>query len=715
MRTSLPLLALASVVLLCACATTKGTGAGAPSRAQLKPPAVVTETTYRHYRDLYDALPVGMLGREAFRDKLLDHLLPKAERLFDDESETELEETFEAALSLYDATEVFSSHIRNERLAALAQRLVALFSPRGNETRVLLALSVKRCLTEDKPADQALFRRILEWMNETDEIQRGPALRGMKIVEVLQDVVTIWPSPFVLEELRKGYLDRLISLTRALSARSFKSLGGSFASLPETGHRIATIYLRVDRLDLALERLREFDARASRDDELLSLIEKAAPAGAGVQSLLALGEHFEERDKPIALRVCRMAQTRFPTSAAAHACVGRVAAALDRIQLAVQSFEEATRLAPTSRLNATSLAEVYLRRLATMIDNEQIDDARSQIDRIAAFYTEAEGRLKVRLQPPLSRVYYVMGQGFFNAGKPDLSTAAFERSLVLELSPEPLLQLATIEMKRERADKALAHLDRIEKIQATSQPERLYIHSRAGSLRAAILDQVGRDAEARVEHKKSAAGWQQWLELGLRPEAKAEAYVHLARDLFALDQSAKAIDALDQAIDVQPDRKETYADVIAILTTHGHLPEALDAYHRALGRGEVSTYLKSYCTFWIVGLARRAGIDPDPLAVTHLQRLQGSAWYTRLAKLVLGKSTQDELNKEARTVGEQAELDFYAADALLARGRLEDAKILWRKVIDSKMMAFYEYDMAAYNLRRGPATALTQPLDRHGD
>ncbi len=206
--------------------------------------------------------------------------------------------------------------------------------------------------------------------------------------------------------------------------------------------------------------------------------------------------------------------------------------------------------------------------------------------------------------------------------------------------------------------------------------------------------------------------WQKWQTLGLRPEARAEAYIYEAQSLYALGKKAKALDALEQAIDVDPERKETYADVIALLTTHGHLPEALDAYHRALGRAEVSEYLKTYCSFWVIGLAGRAGMKPDELALDYLSRLTGSSWYVRLAQLVLGKMSYDRLLKEAKTVGNRAELDYYWGDRLAAEGKLQEARAMWQKVIETNMMAFYEYDMASYNLRHGATKITTRPQDR---
>ena len=123
-------------------------------------------------------------------------------------------------------------------------------------------------------------------------------------------------------------------------------------------------------------------------------------------------------------------------------------------------------------------------------------------------------------------------------------------------------------------------------------------------------------------------------------------------------------------------------------------------------------YLKAYCSFWVIGLARRAGLPPDALALSYLRQLRGQEWYNRLAQLVLGNTTFAALRREADTRGRLAELSFYEADRLLALGQLEQARALWQQVTGSRMMAFFEYDMASFNLRYGPATVTTRPLER---
>ena len=131
--------------------------------------------------------------------------------------------------------------------------------------------------------------------------------------------------------------------------------------------------------------------------------------------------------------------------------------------------------------------------------------------------------------------------------------------------------------------------------------------------------------------------------------------------------------------------------------------EALDAYHRALGRNEVNDYLKTYCSMWIVDLARRAGQPEDPLALAYLRSADGGKWFHDLARWATGPGERSRAHRRAPThPARRAESSFYRAMKVRSRdGRTDDAKSLWRDVIATDMMAFFEFDMAAMYLKDG--------------
>jgi len=688
-----------------------GPVAGPPPRVDI--PGAVTEKNYEPLRDQYDALELETLGRAPYRQLLLTHLLNRIDGLLARHEDSEALDLFKSCLTLFDPVEVYGGLLPgHERLARTADRLVRIFSPQGDERKVLLPLCVQISLS---PSDRRLthaFQQITSWLRDTGELMGGQSRRWLRTVQVLESVVKLWPSTLVIETLRKAYIEQRLSISRAFQIGPTSHLRGAISALFQTGFKVARNYLLVDRMAEALQRLQEVASERTPDEELRLLLERATEKNAGPDHLIRLSDFFEERDREVALRICRQALHRFPNVARIHGCVGRLAASLRRTTLSIKNLEPAVRLEPSSRGYVELLAQQYQRRLFSLIGDEKLDQARGELSRIEVFYRRHGSRFKTPIEPPLSRVYDAIGQGFYNAGHVDAAASALDRSIAITPSPEAMVQLATIRLKQRRPDAAEPYLQRAEKLSMPSAHARAYWQGRIEFVRGQALEVAGNHEASRNAHRQAIDAWQSYQALGLEPEDKAEAYTFEARSLFAIDQRARGMDALDRAVDVLPDRKETYADVIALLATHGHLPEALDAYHRALGRREVSEYLKSYCSFWIIGLARRANLPPDPLAMSHLARLRGAVWYTELARLIRGQATFDELLTRARGPSNLAELYFYQADLLLATGKLKDAQALWNKVLATNMMAFYEFDMATYNLAHGPARVHTEPLDR---
>jgi hypothetical protein len=130
----------------------------------------------------------------------------------------------------------------------------------------------------------------------------------------------------------------------------------------------------------------------------------------------------------------------------------------------------------------------------------------------------------------------------------------------------------------------------------------------------------------------------------------------------------------------------------------------LDAYHRVLGRGQISEYLKVYCSLWVLDLDRRSGEAQDPLAQSFLAGVHGAKWYAELARWATGHETEAELLARADTPAKKAEASFYRALRRFEDGHADEGRALLKAVIDTQMMAFFEYDMASYYLRHPPET-----------
>ena len=156
---------------------------------------------------------------------------------------------------------------------------------------------------------------------------------------------------------------------------------------------------------------------------------------------------------------------------------------------------------------------------------------------------------------------------------------------------------------------------------------------------------------------------------------------------------------------------------MAFLVQNGEVDAAINIYRRALSRPDrnVSEYVKVYASLWIYDLTRRAQKTPDATADTFLRTMdlrhpeirpqRGAAWYRQLCAFTVGRIDYAQLLAKADTSGKRAEVYFYHAMQVLAEGRATDAHDLWRKVVETHMISFFEFEMASRYLRLGAPVA----------
>lgn len=710
----------------CGASALRGRANTAAGFAKLQLPRRVGPGNYRPLRQVYEALEPDHPQRPALRAKLRRYLLAQVHQYLERDDESSAEQAFFAATTLYPPEVVYSRPPKDEKLYRTAEQLVERFSPRGDAVRVLPALCVQISLKPKDPALKRKFRTIVRWMGDRTQALDGRATRGHHIKVALERTLHVWPSKFVLEQLHRVRLSRLMTLARlgGLSSRLMKRSSHHsrrmlyrhlFARLPMprmAGYHVARMWLWVNRPKEALARLKKLSL-TEHDFTLQRLLERVVEPSASADDFIRLAEEFDERHADVALSICRRAARRFPNDARLQACTGRLASQTQNVLLSIKSYERAVNLEPKTRRYAERLAEQFRNRILELAEAEQLDRAKKLLGHLERFHRIARRRLGKPLRVSLAPVYYAVGQAQFHAGKTGRAERSLRRSLAAGATPQVLLQLAVIRIKSGKPAKAQLLLRQAEGLLPADPRQRTLLRARLEQLRARSFALEGDSDKSTAADERALEALGLLLKFKIAPARAAEIQLHRAQSLYALQRKSAALDALERAIDAAPHRKKTYADVVAMLATHGHLPEALDAYHRALGRPEVGEYLKAYLSFWIIGLSRRANLRPDPLAIEFLRKLSGPRWYHRLAKLVLGTATFDELAREAKDAARRAELYFYQAERLLARGDVARAKDLWRKVVDTKMMAFFEYDMALHNLRLGPSDVRDKPLDRH--
>ncbi len=244
--------------------------------------------------------------------------------------------------------------------------------------------------------------------------------------------------------------------------------------------------------------------------------------------------------------------------------------------------------------------------------------------------------------------------------------------------------------------------------------------SRLQRLLGDAYDVSGDRDRASLAWRSALSGWEQLVFNHTRRRnlsAAAESAIEVGRLLYLLGRRQDGIQKFDDALELDPDREQSYIDTVAFLVENGEVDAAVNIYHKALSRPSrsVSEYMKVYTSLWVLDLTRRSTKTPDAAAEAYLRSLErqhgdlrprrGAAWYRQLAGFAVGRLSFEQIQPAADTIGKKAEIYFYQAMRRLADGNADDAHQLWRKVIDTKMFSFFEFDMAARYLRLGAPTS----------
>ncbi len=716
--------AAATVALSSGCATkappvVQGPASAKPVAAQRAVPRITSEEDLSAARSIYEALAIDSPDRPAQRAALEEWLLGRSKKALDDGHLEEATDQFNQAITLYDADDL-RAKISDGPLGAAADRLERALRRRGQHQEVLIALAVEIALEKDEGARHR-YDQVTAWLRSGGIAAPDGELVSSdgreRVVEDLELAARLWPSPFVVEQLRALYLERPDGESASALGRRMRRTtdlrellqAGQRAGL---GYELATLYLRVGRPEEAQAALHKLQGQPGDDAAVREALDAYLSPNAHPGDAFRLAELFAQqprRDEDVSERVCRDAERRFEKSPEPFLCVGKFAAFRDRLGVSAASFEEALKRAPDLREAWEMLARIYLQRLIMMVSDENlnVEGLEPQLKRVEAFYGEANKRFSDKpLQPSMATALYEIGRGYFNGGRLTEATRYLERSVAMEPSVAALDQLGQIRLKKNDGRGAAALFERATALPKPRRDEQIFWRAKLRRELADAFEAIGDAAGAEAARRAALSDWDVLQGMnGLSPEGLTEVGLERAKLLYQLGERDEAFESFERAIDAMPDRGGTYADVIAFLVPRGELEEALDAYHRALGRSEVTDYLKVYCSLWIVDLARRAGQPEDPLATAYLSSTDGGKWYDDLARWATGREPETQLVAHADTPARKAESAFYRAMRAFSDGRVAEARDLWKQVLDTDMMAFFEYDMAAFYLKAGGAPA----------
>ena len=722
--------------------------AGAPQRQVLR-------ENLLHY--LLD--PVLALHPEALRHEVSE--------LDGDDVTDRVYESFRDALGLFEGAEAAGAPLtlspaERALLEPAARIIVAIFSPQGADQQVTLATAVLATLDAAGPEGREWNDRLdqlVQWTDEASNAADASFKRAPGAIEALESALADWPAPAVVSRLDRLYSERQKAFADALrrpvtgGGDARRVLGELLLAHGDDVQRavvnFATLYLRGDTIPHAATRVAKLAGDAGDDPDLRGLLDAAAKPKAGPADFLALARRFLPRieqlggtstdtaDPIVAQRVLEAGLGRVPGDTEMLVLSAHVARALSSYFLAIRRLEEAAAIldktpAATEMQGRVSaeLMELYFLRLRLRLDPEREPPAFGEADVLRRQFAAARLRFKnAELKLRDADIDYEVGRSYVNMGEIDRAEPAFLRA---RDEGEPVAEIATelsnLALKRGDAARAARILREglgtmREQAERANQPDTIGSvegRARLEKLLGDASDVAGAHDEADAAWREALLGWERLMIEHLRRKnltSSAEATVEVGHLLYQLGRHAEALQKFDEALEQDPDRDQSYIDTIAFLVQNGETDAAVSIYRRAVARPSraVSEYVKVYTSLWILDLTRRSNKVPDPVADAYLRTLdrrhgelrprRGAAWSHVLARFATSKVSYAEALATADTAGKRAEIYFYEGMRRLGDGKADDAQQLWKKVIETRMFSFFEFEMASRYLRLGAPSA----------
>jgi tetratricopeptide (TPR) repeat protein len=665
----------------------------------------------------FDAIAIGAPERGAHRRELVSAYLAKIAEA--ENARDEAFRRFQQALGLWDARELADDKTAPpdlELLAPEAEKRFKQASTTGLDVQAITALSVLAAAHPEKRAEyDKTWKDIVAYTNELAVAAAGPGAERSRAIEALETSMASFPSRWSADRLVELYLARQASLVKAIAAGTRADVLGAHRDpgVVRPVWNLVRAFARTHRLGDAVAVVDPLAGQFGDEPELRKRLHAALDAKAAGSDVIALMAAFlpshdgDSGDGGAALAICEDGAAHLPTQVEPKKCAAEIARVTDHAALAIRWGEDARRVAPDDHDVGEILARLYIVRMADLLQAERVDAAKRRMQEIETFYADAAQRWADKpLDVTLADAYLAYGRGLYNLGEVDGGVAALERAEKLAPSPAITEELATVALKTGKyADAEKGFVDAALKPRSTPI-DTAFDGNRLRRLAGEAAQLSGANARATTYWKRSASEWTEILSASLNPRAKAQALTEVGRVYDDLGENDKSLQAMAAALDADPEQIGVYGDVISFLTARSHYDEARDAYHRALGRPEITEYLKVYSSLWIVDLGRVAKRETDPLAVDYLGQVsRGGKWYQKLARFKLGQLSYDELLARADTRGKRAEAYYYEAMERYARGDRGGAERLLGDVVATQMLGFFEYEMARYYLRHGPPGA----------
>ncbi len=711
-------LGLFAALLLC-------TGIPASGCATQKPPEVKVPEVPSKVADLDDfadalndywRIPLNHPQRVKFRNRLHTYLKGYIQKQLNDGEPQEALSALEYAFSLYTPRELKIVEVGDPEFTAYAEQLYKLAARKGHERPALFALAIQLQAGDESTKATALQRwnEIEEWIVNNSVFATEPLLRHEELEEALEETTAVFPSPFLVERLTDLYLARYEAAVQYSDSSS--EAGIEARNRAEiTGYMLIRLYLRADDIRGVMKVLERIDLSVPTK-HLVEFVESAGGEAKTAGPLLDLANQFipEEDDdgsSPVAPwfitqswgiveNLARRAIARYPNDPYAHLLLARSLHMNGLNGVAIGHLKRTVALKKDIFEAWQLLALLHQQQLSSQaVRNPKA--AVQQLAAIEAFHAEAAKTWRDRpIYPGLPQAYITVSQILFESGNIDRARDLLTRSIELEPQAAALDLLGTIEHKGGNPERAREHFEHLLRLAFEHQLIRMRWEASTHLTLGSIAHERGQTSEAKNQFQTALRQLNQLLLFpGLRDTERAHHLVERGKLLFLLGDVGRSTADFRQARTLHPSSPEVYTEPMLFMVSHGFYDQARELFRAAVTSDGLEDSLKLYFSLWITELAQRQGQQVDEQALTYLSNYRGSSWEQKLALHATGKMTEDELITRARDAGEKAEAYFYVGLAKWRKGQTSDAKLLLQKVIGTKMMGFFEYEMARSYLR----------------
>jgi tetratricopeptide (TPR) repeat protein len=581
----------------------------------------------------------------------------------------------------------------------------------GDEGYVLAANFMLERLTGD-----ALYQRrydaVATWGREARANLDTVSEQYAGLISVWSDHADLTPAPEVLDTLAGLHIAGRDAVS-AETAEDRHRLGiGGERQLRLAPLNVAAVYLAHGDIKSAITKVESMGAGGELQLRLLDLMRAAQSSDeTGAAATFELVEGYRVARADVAAGLCRSALVRFPQDHRFPTCMARVAADSEQFADATAWYVIAIELAP-------EMMELYDEALGQLDEFIKTRLADPHPERSSALARGAETILAERQarwqnsEPPIApnELEFLIGMLEMNAGHADEAQERFEKSLEKDEDPGALSQLGLLLERTGRPDEAE---QRYRRALALAPSDSL-----ADDLqRADILENLGNTARTQGKGREMTAHYKgalrAWTEARDQVDGPTAALVELRRGVLLdnLGRHEEAVDAFENAMSHAPQWRDVYASILAHLVS---APPDFELASSVWRRSQLQLTLppewKVYFTLWIQLITARAGQPPAEDHTDLLRRLGGSSnWWGKLASFGAGDLDYAGLISVASSIGEETEALYYEGSRLFIAGDRQGARDQFQRVLDTKMVSFFEYEMARKLLLAHERTSEPKP------